>query len=128
MASVSDICKYICMCFVISQPFLKIHRLEILYTYSSAIELYHIVRFLKKNILRGKFLKKEKNVENFGNFRNFQNFENPRQQFCSPTNSPSFHIRQLIVATLVAAIPVNPYFQPKSAEHDVTLTSVVAEL
>ena len=29
---------------------------------------------------------------------------------------------------LVAAIPVNPYFQSKSAEHDVTLTSFVAEL
>ena len=29
---------------------------------------------------------------------------------------------------LVAAIPVNPYFQSKSAEHDITLTSFVAEL
>ena len=28
----------------------------------------------------------------------------------------------------VAAIPVNPYFWSKSAEHDVTLTSFVAEL
>ena len=28
----------------------------------------------------------------------------------------------------VAAIPVNPYFRSKSAEHDVTLTSFVAEL
>ena len=28
----------------------------------------------------------------------------------------------------VAVIPVNPYFRSKSAEHDVTLTSFVAEL
>ena len=28
----------------------------------------------------------------------------------------------------VAAIPVNPYFRSKSAEHDVTLTSFVAKL
>ena len=28
----------------------------------------------------------------------------------------------------VAAIPVNPYFWSKSAEHEVTLTSFVAEL
>ena len=28
----------------------------------------------------------------------------------------------------VVAIPVNPYFRSKSAEHDVTLTSFVAEL
>ena len=31
-------------------------------------------------------------------FQNFQNFKNPRQQFCSPTNSTSSHISQLIVA------------------------------
>ena len=41
---------------------------------------------------------------------------------------------QLIQAKLknphcaVAAIPVNPYFRYKSAEHDVTLTSFVAEI
>ena len=29
---------------------------------------------------------------------------------------------------LVVAIPVNTYFQSKSAEHDVTLTSFVADL
>ena len=28
----------------------------------------------------------------------------------------------------MAAIPVNPYFQSKSAEHDVTLTSLVVKL
>ena len=81
--------------------------------------------------------KKKKYLKILEIFQNLQNFENPRWQFCSPTNSPSFHIRELIVAltidrsfktALVAAIPVNPYFQSKSAEHDVTLTSFVAEL
>ena len=67
----------------------------------------------------------------FENFGNFQKIENPRYQFCIPTNSTSFNIRQLIVALKlqpVATIPVNPYFRSKSAEHDVTLTSFVAEL
>ena len=31
-------------------------------------------------------------------FRNFENVENPKLQFCSPTNSTSYHIRRLIVA------------------------------
>ena len=54
--------------------------------------------FLKILVLRGKILKKKKNAENLEILGNFQIFENPRSQFCSPTNSTSFHIRKLIVA------------------------------
>ena len=82
--------------------------------------------------MRGKILKnKKKNLKVLEIFVIFQNFPNSRWQFCSPTNSTSFHIRKLICSfktAPVAAIPVNPYFRSKSAEHDVTLTSFVAEL
>ena len=100
MDSVSDICKYHLLCFVtiievkvisghqvkkvkqkmfyvISQPFLKVLTWN-LYTYSSAIDLQHIVRFFENFDFEGENFEKEKNVEIFEIFRNFQNFENPR--------------------------------------------------
>ena len=55
------------------------YRLEILYTYSSAIVLLHSVRFFENFDFEGKNFEKEKKiVENFENFENFQNFQNPR--------------------------------------------------
>ena len=85
-----------------------------------------------KILVWGKLFRKEKKLDLFLKiFQNFQNFENPRQQFCSHTNSTSFYISQLIVALKtapVAAIPVNPFCWSKSAKHDVTLTSLTADL
>ena len=52
-----------------------------------------------KILIWGKLFWKEKKLDLFLKiFQNFQNFENPRSQLCSPTNSTSFHISQLIVA------------------------------
>ena len=75
------------------------------------------------------FEKEKKMLKILEILRNFQNFQNPRCQFCSPTNSTSYKKNDCSFKTAaVAAIPVNPYFRSKSAEHDVTLTSFVAEL
>ena len=58
-----------------------------------------MLRFFENFDFEGENFEKEKEMltilEIFGNF---QNFENPRWQFCSPTNSTSFHIRKWIVA------------------------------
>ena len=55
------------------------YRLEILYTYSWDIALYHILRFFENFDFEGENFEKEKKMlkilEIFGNF---QNFENPR--------------------------------------------------
>ena len=53
------------------------YQLEILCTYSSAIALYHIVRFLENFDFEGEYFEKEKKMlkilEILGNFQNFQN-------------------------------------------------------
>ena len=49
-------------------------------------------------LIWGKLFRKEKMDIFLKIFRYFQSFENPRQHFCSPINSTSFHISQLIVA------------------------------
>ena len=54
--------------------------------------------FYKILILRGKFLKKKKMLKILEILGIYRNFQNSRYQFCSPTNSTSFHIRTLIVA------------------------------
>ena len=57
-----------------------------------------MLRFFENFDLGGNCFEKKKNGFFFENFRNFQKFENPRHHFCSPTNSTSFHISQVIVA------------------------------
>ena len=87
--------------------------------------------FLKILILRGKILKKKKKCWKFWIFLEIFKILKIRDSSfvallilrlsykktdCSFKTAP------------VAAIPVNPYFRSKSAEHDVTLTSFVAKL
>ena len=70
-----------------------------------------------------------KNVENFGFLSTFSKIRKSEivvSPTISPTNSTSCRVRQLIVALKLQMIPVNPYFSSKSAEHDVTLTSLTA--
>ena len=90
------------------------------------------VRLFFENFDWVKLFRKEKKLAFFLFLsRNFQNFENPTSQFCSPTNCTSFHIksidRSLKTAPMVA-IPVNPFCWLKPAKHDVTLTSLTADL
>ena len=85
------------MFYVITQPFFKMQTCNFVHIFISHCHLAYIL-FLT-NLILGETLKiKNKNVENFGNFRNFLKFANPKARFCSPTNSTSGHIRQLIVA------------------------------
>ena len=67
----------------------------------------HIYQPLPSNILYGfwkfwfwggKFWIEKKLLKILEILENFQKFQNPRWQFCSPTNSTSFHIRKFIVA------------------------------
>ena len=64
-------------------------------------------------------------------FRNFQDFENPRQRFAALKIILRHFIKTIgrsFKTATVAVIPVNTYFWSKSVEHDVILTSFVAEL
>ena len=66
-------------CFMLYLSHFWRYRLEILYTYSWDIALYHMLRFFENfDFERENFEKEKKNVENLGFFWNFQNFENPR--------------------------------------------------
>ena len=87
--------------------------------------------FLKILILRGKVLKKKKNVENFGIFSKFSKFWKSEIAVLQPYWFSVISYKKIdcsFKTALVAAVPVNPYFRSKSAEHDVTLTSFVAKL
>ena len=87
--------------------------------------------FLKILILRGKILKKKKNCRKFWKFWGiFKIFKIRDSSFVAPLILRHFikTIDCSFKTSPVAAIPVNPYFRSKSAEHDVTLTSFVAEL
>ena len=102
------------MFYVISQPCLKISSWNFVHLFISHCPLrYCTVLLLLKNFdFGGEIFEKEKKSLKIYIFY-FQNFQNTRQQFCNPTNSTSFHIKQLIVALKtapVAAIPVNPLF------------------
>ena len=68
--------------------------------------------------------------EIFGNFREFSEFSKFEIAVLYPSNSTPFHkkIDCSFKTAPVAAIPANPYFRSKSAEHDATLTSFVAEV
>ena len=59
----------------------------------------NICYWFLKILIWGNCFEKKKWTFFLNFFRNFLNFQNPRsEQFCSPTNSTSFHISQLIVA------------------------------
>ena len=86
------------MLYVISQPFLKISTSNFVHIFMRHCPLTNVPVFFSKILIWGETVLKIKNWTFFENFQNFENFENPRKQFCSPTNSTSFHISQLIVA------------------------------
>ena len=64
----------------------------------------------------------KKKLDIFWNFRNFQNFRPSEIAVCSPTNSTSFHISQLIVALNCTSSGDfrKPILLVKIAKHDVT--------
>ena len=100
----------------------------------------HIYQSLPSNILYGfwkfwfwgeNFWKRKKIVESFGNFRKFSKLSKSEIAVSYPHWFYVISYKKIdcsFKTAPVAAIPVNPYFRSKSVEHDVTLTSFVAEL
>ena len=91
------------MFYVISQPFLKISTWNFVHIFISHCPLTYYTFFWKFWFWGGKFWKRKNMLEMLEIFGNFQQFENPRLQFCSPTNSTSFHIRLTRLTNVVIA-------------------------
>ena len=117
------------MFYVISQPFLKISTWNCVHIFMRHCPLPCVTFFLLKILILGENVSKRKKVDIFLNFfRYFKFFENQRYSFIALLIIRHKSIDRSLKTAPVAAIPVNLFCWSKSAKHNVTLTSLTADL